>query len=92
MNLSFELIKQVERNSRLCHFDGQIYLWYHIIVDYRVSPFKVCRSAKYICRIDKFFRSAMKSGYMSKFTPFAETTRCRDINLWEKISANKSIA
>ena len=31
----------------------------------------------------------MKSGYMSKFTPFAETTRCRDINLWKKYLLTK---
>ena len=31
----------------------------------------------------------MKSGYMSKFTPFADNIRCRDIKLWGKISADK---
>ena len=37
VNYIYELIKHVERNSCLCHFDCQIYLWYeYIIVDYRV--------------------------------------------------------
>ena len=30
MNLSYELIKDVKRNTCLCHFDGQGYLWYDL--------------------------------------------------------------
>ena len=30
MNLSYELIKDVKRNSCFCHFDGQLYLWYDL--------------------------------------------------------------
>ena len=47
MNLSYELIKHVKRNSCLCHFDGRRYQWYDpyicIIVDKRVGicPFNV---------------------------------------------------
>ena len=41
MNLSYELIKHVKRNS---HIEGQIYLWcVYLNVDYRVGifPFSV---------------------------------------------------
>ena len=43
LNLSYELIKHVKRNSCLCHFDGQRYLYELIIVDLSVGifPFKV---------------------------------------------------
>lgn len=43
----------------------------------------------HIGRIDKFCRRAMKSGYTSKFTPFADTIRYRGMKLWEKISTDK---
>ena len=40
MNLSYELIKHVKRNSCLCHFDGQRCIWCaYIIVDFIVGIF-----------------------------------------------------
>ena len=44
INLPYELIKRIERNSFLCHFDGQRYIWTPIWYDlyhcyYRVGIF-----------------------------------------------------